>query len=122
MLLAPRLLLARAPLLLNPLEPPLNPLDLDPLFCGTLRLPILLWPALVLRLPALALRFAELALAPLAREALDPAPALRLLAPIDCEVAPARLPEPAWLRVVEPENLFAVDLLEYGAAPRCWEL
>jgi hypothetical protein len=130
MLLAPRELLALAPLPLKPLEPPLNPL-LAPLLFGTLRLPILLCPALELRLAALAplelrpallalgllaLRLALLALGVLGRELA----ALRLTAL--CEVALGRAPEPDWPRAVAPEYLLAVDLLEYGAAPRCWEL
>ena len=140
MLLAPRELLALAPLPLKPLEPPLNPL-LAPLLFGTLRLPILLCPALELRLAALApleLRLALLALGLLARLAvlaLGLVPRLALLAlealgrelaalrlTALCEVALGRVPEPDWPRAVDPEYLLAVDLLEYGAAPRCWEL
>ena len=113
-------LLARVLLALNPLEPPLKPLERCMLFCGTLRLPILFCAAL--RLAPAALRFALLIVGLVAREPPAPAPTLRLPAPAVCAVAPARFPPPAWLRVVDPENLFAVALLEYGAAPRCWEL
>jgi len=41
MLEAPRVLLARVLLPLNPLEPPLNPLDRDVLLFGMSRLPML---------------------------------------------------------------------------------
>ena len=123
MLEAPRLLLARVLLLLNPLEPPLNPLDRDMLLCGMSRLPMLYPLELPLRPPPppALLRFVALAPAPLDREAPAPVPELRLLAPRDCWVALIRLVPPDWARV-DPENLLAVDLFEYGAAPRCWGL
>ena len=111
MLDAPRELFARVLLLLNPLEPPLKPLERDALLLGISRLPMLYPPELELRPapPAPVLRLVALAPAPLAREA--PAPALRLLAPKDCWVALTRLLPPDWARV-DPENLLAVDLFE----------
>ena len=134
MLWEPRALLARAPLSLNPLDPPLNPLDFAALLCGTSRLPMLYPLELALRLVALApallalvalepalLAFGALVPAPLALVALGPAllalaplvpaPALRFTALADCWVAPARLPAPVWARV-DPEYLLAVALFE----------
>jgi hypothetical protein len=119
MLWEPRELLARVLLPLNPLEPPLNPLDRDELL-GMSRLPILCPLELELRLLALGLRLVALAPVALGRDPPAPAPALRLPELKDCWVAPTRLPEADWLRV-DPENLSAVDLFEYGAAPRWLE-
>jgi hypothetical protein len=122
MLEAPRELLARVLLALKPLDPPLKPLEREALEEGMSRPPIRLLElalGLVLRLAPALVRFAELALAPPVREALDPwkelLPELRLLAPRDCWVDETRLPPvPDWARLDadEPENLFAVDLLE----------
>jgi hypothetical protein len=114
MLEAPRMLLDRALLPLNPLEPPLNPLDREELPEEKSRPPILLLLALGLRLPLP--RSMELAPAELARELpadrlLAPALAPRLLAPRDCWDALARLPADDEPRE-EPENLSDVDLLE----------
>ena len=113
MLDAPRELLARVLLLLNPLEPPLKPLERDALLLGISRLPTLYPLELELRPPlppAPVLRLVALAPAPLAREPPPvPALALRLLAPNDCWVALTRLLPPDWARV-DPENLLAVDL------------
>lgn len=112
MLEAPRMLLAWALLPLNPLEPPLKPLEREPPPDEKSRLPMLLLLALGLRLPLLM----ELAPAVLARElpaerllALALAP--RLPAPADWVEVPARLPAAAEPRD-EPENLSAVALFE----------
>jgi hypothetical protein len=136
MLWEPRELLALALLSLNPLEPPLNPLDFAALLCGMSRLPMLYPPELALRLAALepallvlaALDPVLLALVALPPALLDrvalpvalvavlappvPDPALRLPVLKDCWVALTRLPAPVdWARV-DPENLLAVALFE----------
>jgi hypothetical protein len=119
MLEAPRELLARALLPLYPLDPPLKPLDRDPL--GMLRLPIDSPPRLP-EVPAAERsltpappRFPEV---PAAERSLTPAPpAARLLTPAaERSLAPAppaaRLlapaPEPAGCPRLEPPNFSAV--------------
>lgn len=102
------MLLAWALLPLKPLEPPLKPLDREPLEEKS-RLPMLLLPALGLRLPLP--RSMELARELPADRLLALALAPRLLAPRDCWDAPTRLLAADWPRE-DPEYLLAVALFE----------
>ena len=119
MLEAPRELLARALLPLNPLDPPPNPPAFDALLLDVSRLPVGFPPALALRVLAplpprsVVLAPAVVPRVPPADWALTPPPAPRVAPPPapSCWVEAARVPPADWPRV-DPPYLFAVALFE----------